>query len=74
MLSSPINSSNLSYAWFDTDGLTLEFKNGTQYLYPAVTQTIYDNLIKADSAGKYFHANIKDKFAFVKVEKLKSKS
>lgn len=57
----PVQSSNI--AAIDHDPvlleLTVEFKNGTRYLYRQVPPSIFDQLIKADSVGSAFHKLIK---------------
>lgn len=48
--------------------LTIEFKGGSQYLFQKVPVQTFDALEKAESKGKFFHANIKDKFESVKIK------
>ena len=55
------------YSKIDGD-LFLQFKNGTIYKYKDVPFVLEENLSNADSFGKYFLANIKDKFVTEKVE------
>lgn len=47
--------------------LIITFIKGGQYLYEDVPENVFNDLISAESAGKYFLAHIKDKF---KTEKL----
>lgn len=42
--------------------------DGSPYHYAEVLQDVADGLAKADSAGKYFGAHIKGKFAYTKVD------
>lgn len=51
-----------------TKTLAVEFKGTGIYLYSEVPATIFDELLKAESVGKYFTATIKDKFEFTKVK------
>lgn len=68
-LSASLDSSNIREAVFDPfmKVLTLRFKTGGDYQYIGVEQEVYDGLIKAKSAGRYFHANIRNKYEFLKV-------
>jgi len=47
--------------------LTLTFASGGAYSYKDVPKEVFDGLLAAESAGKYFHANIRNKFASEKV-------
>lgn len=49
-----------------TEELTLTLKGG-MYKYFDVPKQVFSDLLSADSAGKYFHSNIRGKF---KTEKL----
>lgn len=62
-----LNSSMIKQASYDamTGILTLVMNGGT-YRYLDVPQDIYDGLLTAESAGKYFAQNIKGKFSFEK--------
>ena len=60
-LSSPLNSSWLTYASYDTDALNLKVTmRGKTYTHPGVPQDIYDGLVAAPSASQYWRENIKD--------------
>lgn len=65
----PVNSSNIASIGYDEDSSTLEieFDNGAVYQYFDVPFSIYDNLMGADSHGKYLAQNIKGKFRYVRV-------
>ena len=62
-----VNSSNIDEIEynFDTNELSVWFKsrkNETEhYVYENVSSEEYGNMIIAESAGKFFHANIKSK-------------
>lgn len=60
------SSSNLSTASYDpeTQELTLEFQSGDEYQYDSVPPEVYDRLIKAPSAGQFFHRHIKNLYSF----------
>lgn len=57
----PLKSSNIEGAHFDpaTGTLTVKFKSGGTYHYSGCKQDHYDGLCSAESAGKFFHANIR---------------
>lgn len=56
------NSSMLAGCSYDTETkeLTVTFTNGKPYTYEDVDYSIYNNLIEAASAGKYFNSIKKD--------------
>jgi len=63
-----INSSNLKIASYDTESktLTVTFNNGSIYEYYEVPWEIFTKLRTSESQGKYFTANIKEKYKFKK--------
>jgi len=62
-------SSNLSSVRYDADErvLEVEFTSGTQYSYSDVPQETFDDLLTADSHGKFFHAHIRSSFDYEKL-------
>ena len=67
-LSSSIDSSLIREVGYDPfmEVLTVNFRNGGIYEYIEVPESVYNNLIEAPSAGKFFHINIKNKFEFLR--------
>ena len=65
-----VESSNLKSVGYDEFLLVLEieFKSGAVYRYYGVPSEVHDELINAESVGKYFNANVKSKYSFLKVE------
>ena len=65
-----VESSNLKSVGYDEFLLVLEieFKSGTVYRYYGVPSEVHDELINSESVGKYFNANVKSKYNFLKVE------
>jgi hypothetical protein len=57
-------SSNINTIGHDEDNsiLEVEFKGGTVYEYSNVSKDVYDELMLAESVGKYFNQNIKNNF------------
>ena len=70
MTRQPVESSNLKSIGYDEFLLVLEieFKSGAVYRYYGVPSEVHDELINAESVGKYFNANVKSKYNFLKVE------
>ena len=63
----PLISTNLKAAdWIDGT-LYIEFNNGGVYSYAQVPKTVFQDLIIAESAGKYFTANIRNKYETTRV-------
>ncbi|MBK6960090.1 MAG: KTSC domain-containing protein [Gammaproteobacteria bacterium] len=65
----PVTSTDIRAIGCDADSQTLEieFNSGSVYDYAGVPQGEYDGFMGADSKGKYFHANIKNRYSFVKL-------
>ena len=65
-----VESSNLRSVGYDEFLLVLEieFKSGAVYRYYGVPSEVHHELINAESVGKYFNANVKSKYNFLKVE------
>lgn len=60
-----LNSSNLSEVIYHPHSMILEvcFHSGHVYRYSGVPSTIYNELIAAPSAGKFYNHHIKGKFS-----------
>lgn len=65
----PVSSSNIASIGYDEDNqiLEIEFNDGSVYQYSGVPSSDYDGIMNADSKGKYLHANIKNRYPFVKL-------
>jgi len=61
-----VESTNVDSVGYDTASQTLEveFTNSNVYQYFDVPQEIYDELISADSVGKYLSAHIKGNYRY----------
>lgn len=55
---------------YDTDRRELEirFVNGSRYLYFRVPEAIFERFMSAESAGKFVHQEIKNKYEFKRLE------
>ena len=64
-----VNSSNIRSVGYhaETSTLEIEFNNGGVYQYQGVPQGEYDGLMSSGSKGSYFHANIKNRYSFIKL-------
>ena len=58
----PCVSSNIKRCGFRADGtIAVEFHSGSVHEYPDFTRDDFDALIGAESVGKHFHANIRNR-------------
>ncbi len=66
----PIISSNLKSVGYDvnTKTLEIEFQNGSVYQYYEVPLNIYEELMKAPSHGKFFHAHIRNVYRYRRIK------
>ena len=64
-----LRSSNLRAAAYDPDTrvLTVWFRSGTAYAYAAVSQNVYEGLLRAGSPGRYLNQWIKDRYSYRKL-------
>tara|TARA_A100000172_G_scaffold64418_2_gene43889 strand:- start:2861 stop:3064 length:204 start_codon:yes stop_codon:yes gene_type:complete len=63
-MSTTITSSLIREATFDANSrtLTVVLNSGREYTYQGVDQSVYQGLVSADSAGRFFNKNIVGKF------------
>lgn len=62
-----IKSSNIKRVDWKDRVLTVEFRQGGKYEYYDVPESVYEGMINAQSAGKFFHTMIKDIYNYKKV-------
>lgn len=62
-----VTSSNISSIGYEDGVLEIEFRNGAIYQYYDVQEHIFDELMQADSHGKYLAQNIKGYFRYSRV-------
>ncbi len=62
----PLVSSTVAKVRYEDGANTLDiqFQSGQVYRYFDVPRSVYDGLLRAESHGKYFNAEIKNKFKF----------
>lgn len=63
-----VSSSNISAIGYDADSqsLEIEFHSGAVYSYSGVPPAEFEGFMDADSKGRYFNANIKNRYPFEK--------
>lgn len=49
------------------DTLKVWFRTGGSYMYAGVDRQVYVDMSEAESAGKFFHAEVKTKYEFFKL-------
>jgi hypothetical protein len=64
-----VSSSNISSVGFDSDTQTLEieFTNGNIYQYFDVPVTVYEELMQAESKGKFLSTQIKGVYRYARL-------
>ncbi len=60
----PLRSSNLAAAGHEDETLEIEFTDGGLYRYFGVPDPVFQGLLAAPSAGRYFHNQIKGRYRF----------
>ncbi|TKJ39111.1 KTSC domain-containing protein [candidate division LCP-89 bacterium B3_LCP] len=65
----PVDSTNVASVGYDppTQTLEIEFHSGGIYQYFDIPQTVYDELLKAGSVGKFLNAHIKGSYRYARV-------
>lgn len=65
----PVTSSNVAEVGYDSVSMTLEvaFRDGRVYQYFDVPEPIYQELLQAESVGKYLNAQIKSSYRYTKI-------
>ena len=60
----PVDSSNIDSVGYDpeTQRLTVRFRTGKTYHYNGVDSRTFDELMKAESKGKFLYQNIKGNY------------
>ena len=65
----PVQSSNVAEVGYDPTTMTLEvaFRNGTVYQYFDIPEILYQELLHAESVGKFLNTQIKNNYRYVKL-------
>jgi len=56
-----VESSNVKSVGYENNTLIVLFKNGGLYKYIDIPETVYDELLLAESIGKYLNTEVKKK-------------
>ncbi len=65
----PISSSTIAAVRYDNHAraMDIEFKNGSVYRYFDVPAAMYEELLRAGSAGQYLNSQIKGNFRYARM-------
>jgi KTSC domain len=65
-----LDSSNIAAAGYDDEGrrLVLRFRSGSAYEYLDVDRHVFEELLTADSAGRFYNQHIKGQFTSNRVQ------
>lgn len=65
-----VTSSNIDRVGYNpvTSHLLVVFKSGKRYLYQGVPESVYKELMAAESHGKFFNKYIRTAFAFTELD------
>jgi hypothetical protein len=64
-----VSSTNLAAVGYDatTQTLEVEFHGGRVYQYYGVPQQMYEELMQAPSAGKFFNVYVKERYPYSRI-------
>jgi len=62
-----VSSSNVEAVGYADDKLYVQFTSGHTYAYVGVPQKLYEDLLVADSKGRFLRANVYDKYLYEKL-------
>lgn len=73
MARQPIDSSSLKSVGYDASAQTLEveFNHGAVYVYKGVPQDVFEELKAAESKGRFFNSNIRDRYPHTNLRRKK---
>ena len=65
----PVSSSNIADIGYDPSAMILEigFRSGSVYQYFDVPQAVYEEFMRAESKGRFFHAHIENNYRYIKL-------
>ena len=69
-----LQSTSLNAATYQDQSasLELEFRSGAIYCYRGVPEQVYQELLSAESKGRYFNQHIRNRFTYVKIDPTRS--
>lgn len=63
----PVTSSNIQQVGHQNADLFITFNSGGTYRYDGVQESVFEEMLAAESVGKFFHARIKGQFPYSKL-------
>ncbi len=57
----PVVSSNVESIGHNGEALFIKFKNGGTYRYPTAGRIVHDEMLRADSPGRFFRSEVSAK-------------
>jgi hypothetical protein len=63
-----VKSSNIKALGYDNRGLFVQFIGGGAYHYPDAPRSVFNDLMGAESVGKFFRAEVGPKFKHRKLD------
>lgn len=63
-----LKSSNITAVGHEANTMRVRFSNGTEYDYAGVSAELFNEMVKSESVGRFYHKNIKGQFTGTKVE------
>ncbi len=64
----PVKSSNLKAVGYESEIMEIEFLNENVYEYSEIPKKLHEDLMDAESKGKYYNQYIKGQFPSKKLE------
>jgi len=66
-----VKSSNIKSVGWENNTLYVQYNNGLTYSYAEVNEETYNNLMNAESKGRFINSEIKGKHAFTRLPEMK---
>ena len=65
----PVASTSIRSVGYDdeADVLEIEFQSGGVYRYEEVPRGVYDDLLRAESHGRYFHDHVRGEYGYRRI-------
>ena len=68
---SKVVSSSVEAVGYENGMLVVRFKSGEYYIYQGVPESKYEELLKAESVGKFLNESIKPNYTFTHLENIR---
>jgi hypothetical protein len=63
----PVRSKAIAQVGYEGSTLEIEFTSGSVYRYFDVAERLHQDLLRAESHGKFFAAHVRGKFRYARV-------